>query len=236
MDLGRQTLEEIARDLPLFDGYPYLVTALVGGLYHFIVLPDIGRTELVSLARRQHSANRLRTCLVVGPDAAIYISDAGERVAQAPRGTDPISDRLLGTEEFPATPELRDRQHRLHAFIADSTTGKVDGYLIDRMRGRTATPEDLLRLSGNDPDGVPVGLARCAVCTGYRGEYLPSHQPGLVVRVFCRCENHNRCARCLNPLHEHRLEAAYYDELRAGVWHVPAFSGLGHVCPADGQR
>ena len=99
------------------------------------------------------------------------------------------------------------------------------------MRGRTATAEDLVRLSGTDPDGVPVGLARCTVCTAYRGEYLPSHQPGLVVRVFCRCENHNRCARCLHPLHEQRLEASYYDERQARVLHVAAFCGLSHVCP-----
>jgi hypothetical protein len=237
MDLGTQTHVELARHLPVFDGYPYLVTALVGGLYHFIVLPgDLGRAELVSLARRQHSANRLRTCLAVGPDAAMYISDDGETVGEVPRCTDPISDRLLSPEEFPATPELRDRQQRLRAFVADSKARSAGGYLVDRMRGRTATAEDLVRLSGTDSDGVPVGLARCAVCTAYRGEYLPSHQPGLVVRVFCRCENHNRCARCLHPLDEHRLVAAYYDERTARVWHVPAFSALNHVCPQRGER
>ena len=237
MDLGSQTLVELVRHLPVFDGYPYLVTALVGGLYHFIVLPgDLGRAELVSLARRQHSANRLRTCLAFGPDAAMYISDDGETVGEVPRCTDPISDRLLGPERFLATLEFRDRQERLRAFIAESQARSAGGYLIDRMRGRTATTEDLVRLSGTDSDGVPVGLARCTVCTAYRGEYLPSHQPGLVVRVFCRCENHNRCARCFHALHEHRLGAAYYDERRAGVWHVPAFSGLNHVCPQRGER
>ena len=119
MDLGRQSLVELARDLPVFDGYPYLVTALVGGLYHLIVLPgDLGQGELVHLARRQHSANRLRTCLAVGPDAAVYVSDDGEEVAEVPRCSDPISDRLLGPEEFPFTVELRDRQQRLRAFVA----------------------------------------------------------------------------------------------------------------------
>jgi hypothetical protein len=197
---SRQTLEELARRLPVFDGYPYLVTALVGGLYHYIVLPDVGRAELMSLARRQYFANRLRTCLAVGPDAATYISDAGERVAEAPRCSDPISDRLHGPEGFPVTRETRTRQRRLRAFIAETTSGRGREYLIARMRGRAATADDLVRLSGTDPDGVPVGLARCAVCTAFRGEYLPSHQPRLLVRVFCRCENHNRCARCLNPL------------------------------------
>jgi len=232
MDLGSKTTVELLGHLPVFDGYPYLVTALVGGLQHSIVLPgDLGRAELVSLARRQHSANRLRTCLALGPEAAIYISDDGETVAEVPRCTDPISDRLLSPEEFPATPELRDRQQRLRAFVAESQARSAGGYLVDRMRGRTATAEDLVRLSGTDPDGVPVGLARCMACTAYRGEYLPSHQPGLVVRVFCQCENHNRCARCLGPLHAHRLEAAYYNERQACVLHVAAFCGLRHVCP-----
>ena len=170
MDLGRQTRVELARHLPVFDGYPYLVTALVGGLYHFIVLPgDLGTAELLSLARRQHSANRLRTCLAIGADDALYVSDEGETVAEVPRCSDPISDRLLGPEEFPVTAELRDRQQRLRGFIADSQARSAGGYLVDRMRGRTATAEDLVRLSGTDPHGVPVGLVRCAVCAAYRG-------------------------------------------------------------------
>lgn len=238
MDLGRQNLVELARHLPVFDGYPYLVTALVGGLYHFIVLPgDLGRAELLGLARRQHSANRLRTCLAVGPDEAVYASGDGETLAEVPQCSHPISDRLLGPEGFPVTVELRDRQQRLLAFIADSQARGEGGYLIDRMRGRAATAEDLVRLSGTDPHGVPVGLVRCAICAAYRGECLPSsHQPGLVVRVFCRCENHNRCARCLHHLYEQRLEASYYDERQASVLHVAAFCGLSHVCPRRGER
>lgn len=238
MDLGMQTRAEIARHLPVFDGYPYLVTALVGGLYHLIVLPgDLGRAELVTLARRQHCANRLRTCVAVGPDAAVYVLDEGETVAEVPHCEHPVSDRLLGPEEFPVTVELRDRQQRLRAFVAESKARSAGGFLIDRMRGRAATAEDLVRLSGTDPHGVPVGLVRCEVCTAYRGECLPSsHQPGLVVRVFCRCENHNRCARCLHHLDEQRLEASYYDERQAHVLHVAAFCGLSHVCPQRGER
>lgn len=236
MDLSKKTCANLAGHRPVFDGYPYLVTALVGGLYHFIVLPgDLGRAELVSLARRQHSANRLRTYVAVGRDAAVCVSDDGKTAARVPRCSDPISDRLLGPEEFPVTEELRDRQQRLRAFMADSKARSAGGFLVDQMRGRTATAEDLMRLSGTDPHGIPVGLVRCAVCASYRGECIPSsEQPELVVRVFCRCENHNRCARCLEPLHEQRLEAAYYDESQASVLHVAAFCGLNHVCPPTG--
>ncbi|MDP9266685.1 MAG: hypothetical protein M3O91_11295 [Chloroflexota bacterium] len=218
--------------LPVFDGYPCLVTALLGGLYHFIVVPgDLGPAELLDLARHQHLANRLRTCLVLGPDIALYFRDDGEAMAAPPRCSHPIADRLLSAEEFPLTEELLDRQRRLRAFVAGSHARNGGGFLVDRMRGRPATREDLVRLSKPDVDGVPVGLARCEICAGYRGDYIPSHEPSLVATVFCRCENHNRCARCLLPLHEHRLEAAYYDESRRGVWHVPAFCGLSHRCP-----
>ncbi|MFN2521219.1 MAG: hypothetical protein ABR525_09255 [Candidatus Limnocylindria bacterium] len=219
-------------DLPLFDGYPYLVTALLGSLHHLIVLPgDLRAEELLPLGRRQHLANRLRTCLVLGPDAAVYFGDDGETVGEPPRCTNPITDRLLCADAGPLTEELEQRQRRLRAFCADSPARGGQGFLMDRMRGRPATREDLVRLSRPDVDGVPVGLARCDSCSAFRGEYIPGHAPGLVVRVFCRCENHNLCARCSGRLNEHRLEAAFFDEEERRVWHVPAFCALSHACP-----
>jgi len=54
---------------PPFDGYPYLVTRIGhSALRHFAVLPtDWSAERLVSLTRRQALANRLDTCLVLGP-------------------------------------------------------------------------------------------------------------------------------------------------------------------------
>jgi hypothetical protein len=231
MDLEQQTSEAPTQPDPAFDGYPYLVTPLGPGLCHYIVLPgDLGIDELVHLARRQHAANRLRTCLVLGPATAVHLADEGETLGEVPWCNIPVSDGLMGPEEFPPTVDLRERQQRLRAFIAE---GPASWTVIDSMPGRPATAEELVRLSGTDLDGVPVGLVRCTVCTAYRGECLGStQQPYLVVRVFCRCENHNRCARCLHRLYEHRLDGCYYDEGERTVIHVPAFGGLSHRCPS----
>jgi len=56
-----------------FDGYPYLVTRIGhSALRHLAVLPATWPQErLVGLTRRQALANRLDTCLVLGPGRAI---------------------------------------------------------------------------------------------------------------------------------------------------------------------
>ena len=225
------------RDLPaytavsLFDGYPYLVTALTGPLHHVIVLPGgLEPEELLALGRRQHAANRLPTSVVLGPDTAVYFGEDGETVGDPPRCTHPVADRLLGPEAFAPTPELGLRERRLRAFAARSRERNGGGFLMDRMRGRPATTQDVERLAAAGAAGVPAGLIRCEACTEYRGEYLPDHDRGLVVTVFCSCANHNRCARCLAPLREHRLAAAFFDEDQRQVFHVPAFCALSHAC------
>lgn len=219
--------------LPLFDGFPYLVTALVGSLHHLIALPeDLELPGLKRIAWRQYRANRLRTCLVLASDAAVYLSETGEAVGQAPRSTSPTCDTLLSCKEYMVSAELLARQERLRAFVeATQALPANQGYLVDHARGRRATLEDIELLAGADAEGVPAGLVRCPRCRQWRGECLWPHEGDLVVRVYCHCENHNRCARCLHPLHEWRLEAAYYDERQAAVLHVPAFCGLSHVCP-----
>jgi hypothetical protein len=57
-----------------------------------------------------------------------------------------------------------------------------------------------------------------------------------VMRVHCRCENHNRCARCGEQLAKRRLNANYYRESDRQIWHVPGFRGLSHRCRSlDGR-
>jgi len=64
--------------LPLFDGFPYLVTRMAPAMYHITLLPrDPSELELSLLARAQWRANRLDVCLVIGPDRALYISADG---------------------------------------------------------------------------------------------------------------------------------------------------------------
>jgi hypothetical protein len=50
------------------------------------------------------------------------------------------------------------------------------------------------------------------------------------MRVHCRCDNWNRCARCGETLAEWRLNANYYDPMDNTIWHVPGFCGLSHTC------
>ena len=46
--------------LPIFEGFPYLVTRVVPAMYHVMLVPaDASELELVLLARTQWRANRL---------------------------------------------------------------------------------------------------------------------------------------------------------------------------------
>ena len=57
--------------------YPYLITRVVPGMYHIIVLPKGEPTDLVEIARTQTFFNKLETCLVLGPEEAIYFTPDG---------------------------------------------------------------------------------------------------------------------------------------------------------------
>ncbi len=86
---------------------------------------------------------------------------------------------------------------------------------------------------------MPVGLVPCAECGGWRGECLDPNPPchGKVLRVQCRCENHNRCARCGEPFAQFRLNANHYDAGLGVIVHVPGFCALTHACAApEGRR
>ena len=90
---------------------------MVGPLQHLIVLPgSLDLPELTRIAWRQYHANRLRTCLVLSSDAALYLSDDGALLGDPPRCNSPICDQLLSSEPFVVSLELRARQERLRAF------------------------------------------------------------------------------------------------------------------------
>ena len=73
--------------LPLFEGFPYLVTRVVPAMYHVMLLPaEASELELVLLARTQWRANRLEVCLAAGVDRAWFISIDG-RVRAGPDTT-----------------------------------------------------------------------------------------------------------------------------------------------------
>lgn len=229
--------KEIIDRLPFFDGFPYFVTRIVGALRHIALLPaDWSETELRRLARHQASANRLEICLAFGPDRAIYYGLDAERsgVVEAPRGGLLVTGKLQTPVDFPRTAELVERTRRLEDYIAAHDR---DVYLLGDSDAtyRAATPEELVRLAGRDSSGVMRGLERCETCREYRGVCLGTAEvyAESVTTGYCRCENHNLCARCGEPLAEWRLNANHFDRQDGHVWHLPAFSGFGHRCSSS---
>ncbi len=222
-------------NLPRFDGFPYLVTRVVAGLYHIIVIPARQPAKSYQeLLYCQGEANQLETCLVLDARTAWFWSPNGDlaRTRQPPTGGIIVTDRLQPREAFDRTPDLLARHTRLERFTKPRNPG---GYMHGDLTkgGRPATPEERDRLAGSGPNGVPRGLERCRECSEWRGQCLdPSAKfAGMVMEVHCRCQNHNRCARCELALAERRLNANYYRESDGHIWHVPGFSGLSHCCP-----
>ncbi len=232
---------EVALPEP-FDGYPYLVTRIGhGALRHMAVLPaDWPRERLRDLARRQAEANRLETCLCLGPSDAVFFTPDGEAVESAimPFGI-PVVEQLALVEPVPRSDEVAARRVALRAYADRSNPG---GYVVgDGLEnGRPATPADIDRLSRRQPDGVPAGLARCATCRWFKGDYLAVKGEGdgdltpRVIRVHCRCENHNRCAGCGETLADWRLSAYHYDEASRSVPYLAAYAAFSHRCAGIG--
>ncbi len=231
---------------------PYLVVEIVAALYHLTVLPaDFDDNDLAAVTRAQVRANRLDTCLVLGERRVLTIGAEGvERlVAEIPFrlldhwSSAAVTRRLKTASPLPATDDLLRRQAALETAIKAYPARRAE---VLRKRGMLppadfvvgdltkggwqATPDELQALSGRQSSGVPIGLAQCADCGFWKGDCLdPSPAfPGKVMRVCCRCENINRCARCGETLYRFRLNANFYDPRPDAVVHVPGFSGLSH--------
>ena len=142
-----------------------------------------------------------------------------------------VIERLRLSELLPETNELVARRAWLRAFDRATRTG---GYLVGdgTDRGERARPEDRARLGGRGPDGLPTGLRRCPLCRQAAGDYLRGGVE--IVRVYCACENHNRCAGCLTPLAAHRLSAWFWGDADGRAWHLAAYAAFSHRCPASG--
>ena len=96
-------------------------------------------------------------------------------------------------------------------------------------------PEDIqeiLKLAGQQSNGVPKGLTRCPVCGDWIGRCLwqdPLLWHRGATRVSCRCEA-NVCSKCSEPIYEYRLGANVYDEAAEEILHVPGMVGAFHQC------
>ena len=233
--VGPANLSTADRATQVFDGFPYLVVRMGPAVYLVIPVPkDAPREELIALARHQAVSNRLSTCLAFGLRDGVYCEADGSLTAREliPRGGTQITGPLRLGRELGREGELRGREERLRAYLRERhpRPGVVMGDL--EKGGREPSPEERERLGGAHPAGVPRGLARCATCGEWRGECLDPNPRfgGLLVRVSCRCENENRCARCGGLLHEQALNSNYYDEGSGRVMHVAGFVALGHRC------
>jgi hypothetical protein len=221
-----------------FDGFPYLVTRIVPALYHIILLPsEFSQVDLETIALRQFTYNRLETCLVLAERHCVYNTLDNIRASSEIMPTSPYytANRLFPSYDFSESDELRNRGESLRQFI---DARKSEGYLYGDLRkgGRPATAGELSRPSGKSTHGVPKGLVYCEKCGRWTGECLDPNPffKNLIMRVHCRCENDNLCARCGQLLYEYKLNANYLGE-DGQIWHVPGFSGLSHFC-ADMQR
>jgi hypothetical protein len=220
--------------LPHFDGFPYLTTYVVPTFYHVILLPaGLDGDEMTRIAVHQARFNRLETCLVLGEESCVYVGTDG---SQAPSDCVPgcsnwVTDRLLPGPILVEDEDLKGRKERLRAFIKAATrTGYFFGDLT--KGGRPATDEEKARLAGFSARGIPKGLSQCEVCGMWRGECLDPKTDVFkdkVMKVYCRCENDNLCARCGRPLYEYKLNSNYYGA-DGIIWHVPGFCGLQHRC------
>lgn len=221
----------------VFNGFPYLMTYLVRSFYHLILFPDTwSRDFLFKLAKLQAAQNKLDTFLVLNDTTFIYFpgrnSDNHRFLKKPPVWGRMISRRLQPVYPIPEDLDLKARNDKWQKIEEDSID---DGFIYgdSTKGGRQATPQALEQLKGFNDDGVPTGLYECNQCGFYKGTCLDPSPcfPGLKVKVHCRCENDNKCARCGQPLSQFRLNANYYDQKTRSIWYVPGFTALNHVCP-----
>jgi hypothetical protein len=219
--------------LPHFDGFPYIWTRIMPVLYHISLVPRLAEPELRGIARHQALANNLPTCLVLNHEACYYYDapDGRERWDRfIPQGGFVVYGKLrLGVSLLPDE-DLSERQRLLAQYEKATNPG---GYLVGRMQTRKATLADWCRLWGRQWNLVHRGLTHCNVCLEWKGEVLNPALPffNQVTRVYCLCDNQNRCAACGNALYSHKLNACYYARRIRHVSSVPGFCAFSHVCP-----
>lgn len=226
---------ELERQMPQYNGFPYLVTRIVAALYHIILLPaELPEQELQMIARRQAQINDLETCLVLGERRCIfYFGDGTEMPTdRPPRGGSVVFGRLKLAANFTPSEELLNRFSELEAYRERQDNNlHIMGDLT--KGGRKATSEELLHLSGLEENGRPKGLTRCGKCGFWKGECLDPNKcsfEGMMMIVHCLCENRNLCASCARPLADFKLNANYFEESDGLIMHVPGFCGLSHQC------
>ena len=184
--------------LEYFNGFPYMLTLVSGGLFHISILPgDIGLDNLKEIVRWQVSANKLQSCLVLGSSCCVYFDlDGAERISgDIPRGGFNCTGRLRTAWSGSRGSEFCVRTELLRAYLGEH--GPRDMVYAELTKGgRQATAEEMSSLEGKQPNGVPLGLSKCERCRQWKGECLDPNPKfaGLIMPVSCACEN-DTCAR-----------------------------------------
>lgn len=236
---GTQASESRAGTLqpepPRFDGYPYLITPLSPGVFNLMALPSEWPDEmLIDFTHAQVSANRLKSCLALGADRAVYVDiDGAVRFwPKLPASAIVECGALQPAVAFERTADLIAREQWLARFVEHMQARHGRGYGDDLRGAEPATAEERARLEGVNEDGTPLGLEPCPTCTELRGVCLDPVPRAVPFRitVHCRCENHNRCARCGENLFERRLDANYYSRRTGLILYVPGGYARRHRC------
>lgn len=219
----------------MFPGFPYLVTPIVPALNHLMLLPSSrSEEELVRLAVLQVSWNRLKSCLALGERKYIYVGEdcRVDLMDSPPYSSFAACERIAPAFAVELDKEFLERAGKLRCYV-EST--RRQGFLMGDLTkgGRPATKEELAKLAGKSREGVPLGLCRCPKCKEWAGECIdPSPQfANQFMKVYCRCQNDNRCARCGGLFDEHKLNSNYFEKSDGQIWHVPAFCVFSHICP-----
>lgn len=220
----------------VFDGFPYFVTRIVPALYHVILLPaGMDEGSLISFAEHQSQSNNLDACLVLSWDRGLWFTPGvGQSCSHhIPRGGILVTAGLKACREFNSSSELKERAKRLELLVKEcrQSGGFING--DPSHGGRPATDEELESLSGEGLDVAPKGLDKCLTCGGWKGDCLGTFEryKTSVLPVSCQCDNHNRCARCGDPMHEHKLNSNIFEPSDGQIRYVPGFACFGHVCP-----
>lgn len=222
--------------LPMYEGFPYLLTRLVPSFYHISLLPEaMNRHDLFDVVANQFEANRLSCCLVFGLKDCCYFSETRAIVPSndPPRGGYIVSEPPLLPFLPTHSTDFAERASLLKSFELQQEPVGYTIHCEDQTGGGfQATQKQAEILRGISLAGLPRGLAQCPQCGEWRGWCLDPEQEAaeLLLRISCRCDNHNLCARCHKPLAIRKLNSNRYNVADGTVWHFPAYLALKHKC------
>lgn len=229
--------EETARERPpIFSGFPYLYSVLSRGVLSLQLLPEeMTEDELIELARVQVTTNHTKGCLLLGPDRAVYFEPDGSARFHplVPRCWRIELGVLKAPLAFDVTAEAERRIKASADYVAMIHERAGSGWGDEDRAGEVASDEEIEQLRAFNDDGSPRGLTACDTCGEHRGRCLDPLRPltAMVLPVYCRCENVNRCARCGNLLHARRLDGNYYRPQDGLLIYVPGIAAARHQCP-----